>query len=192
MDTSKPVSSPSQSETVFRHTVFQTSNANSCDTIAPLRWSSILLRHAIWVPYKVHIKRCKPNTFACCIILYASLQFQKFFEVQSGWENHVWEGGETASKVTPLPRDRRRLPSTSPVPLNGKLPHLKTKLHKGYKEKGPADVIQAEVSTPGYVGITGELDGGDLRDKKSDERTGAGCFLLPLGHTHRLLEQLGR
>lgn len=130
MDTLKPASSPFQSQTVSRYIIFQTSNANSCHT----RWSSNLVRHVIWAPYKVHIKTHKPNTLVCCIILYALLQFRKCLEVQSVSENHVWEGGETASKAESTTKRRVEtvppLPSASLVPSKGRLQRLKTEPHR--------------------------------------------------------------
>lgn len=109
---------------------FKLTNANSCHT----RWSSNLVRHVIWAPYKVHIKTHKPNTLVCCIILYALLQFRKCLEVQSVSENHVWEGGETASKAESTTKRRVEtvppLPSASLVPSKGRLQRLKTEPHR--------------------------------------------------------------
>lgn len=57
---------------------------------------------------------------------------------------------------------------------------------KGYKEKGPADVIQVEVSTLGHVSVTGKLDGGDLWDEKRENAQSQAASLHPPGQAHRL------
>lgn len=86
-------------------------------------------------------------------------------------------------RLSPLPSDGWK-PYPAPRHLscstiNGRLRRNKTEPHReGYKEKGPADVIQVEVSTLGHVSVTGKLDGGDLWDEKR-ERTIAGGFPPP-------------
>lgn len=36
--------------------------------------------------------------------------------------------------------------------------------NEGYKEKGPTDVIQTELSKLGYISVVGEIDTGDLEE----------------------------